>query len=253
MKNFSTRMGLAFLLSVMMGAVFLTAFGSRGLSAQQSMGPAAADDSVPPDVHPDTRARMGLATRSELTSPEDLAAWDHLLAMEPGFAHRENRAMGGTSIRMHIPVVADAYRTAWNDLLHKNDVDPKYMDLAILVACRETSVELEWVAHEKEVAKLDSPEIVEMLRYNREPKGLDEKQDAIVHFGREMFRNTKVSSATFERMQKDFGPRQTLAITLMMGYYANNAFLFRAYDQRLDKGTPRPFPDIVAREKKEKY
>ena len=41
-----------------------------------------------------------------------------------------------------------------------------------------------------------------------------------------------------------------LAIALMMGYYANNGFLFRAYDQRIDVGKKRPFPDVLATEAK---
>jgi hypothetical protein len=251
MKKVSVWLGGTFLLCIMMLAVFLAGVNSRNVFARQTSGVMDNADKLPPDVHPDTRSRMNLASRDEFTSDEDKQAYDHLLTVEPRFKERGNRALGGTGTRLHIPVVADAYRTAWNNLRDKSGVDPKYMELAVLVACRETNAELEWVSHADTVAKLDSPDIVEIIRNNRDPKGLEEKQETIIRYGREMFRGPKVSSSTFAKMEKDFGQKGTLAMTLMMGYYAGNGFLFRAYDQHIDVGKQRPFPDVIAMGKKQ--
>jgi hypothetical protein len=248
-KKTSVWLGWTFLLCVTMVAVFLAGVNSRKVYARQTSAAKENAEKLPPDVRPDTLSRMPRATRDEFTTDEDKQAFDHLMTVEPNFAKPSTGSLGGTATRLHLPVVADAYRIAWNNLRDKSGVDEKYMELAVLVACRETNVEHEWFSHVDAVAKLDSPEIVEIVRNNREPKGLEEKQETIIRFGREMFRGPKVSSSTFAKMQKNFGQRGTLAMTLMMGYYAGNGFLFHAYDQHIDLGKERPFPDVIALEK----
>ena len=83
------------------------------------------------------------------------------------------------------------------------------------------------------------------------PKALAEKDAAVlIQFGRELFRQPKVSSKTFADMERLFGRRGTLALTLVMAHYADNGMLYRVYDQRLAPGEKRPFPDVLAREAK---
>jgi len=249
MKRIKPTVLVALSLTLFTTFILFMTTGSRTAMARQDSG-AKSMEKLPPDVHPETLSRMPQASKDELTTEEDKQAWDHLISVEPRFGKPTTGALGGTGTRLHIPVVADAYRTAWNNLRDQNGVDRKYMELATLVACRETNLELEWVAHEEPTAKLNSQAVVEIIRNREEPKGLEDKQIAVIKFGREMFRQPKVSSATFADMERLFGRRGTLAIALMMGYYANNGFLFRAYDQRIDVGKKRPFPDVLAMEAK---
>lgn len=243
-------MNLFLVTSLLLSVVFFTS-GARKALPRQDSGAAQSVEKLPADIHSETLSRMPQAHKDEFTTDEDKQAYDHLISVEPRFGKPANGALGGTGTRLHLPVVADAYRTAWNDLRDKSGVEQKYMELATIVACRETNLELEWVAHQDITAKLNSPAVVEIVRNKQEPKGLEDKQRIIIQFGREMFEQPKVSSATFASMEKQFGQRGTLAIALMMGYYANNAFLFRAYDQRLDVGKKHPFPDVqTAREQK---
>jgi 4-carboxymuconolactone decarboxylase len=232
------------LVTLLLLSVVMFTSGERRVLARQDSGAVQMAGKLPPDIHPETLSRMPQAHRDEFTSDEDKQAYDHLISVESRFGKPSNGALGGTGTRLHLPVVADAYRTAWNNLRDKSGVEQKYMELATIVACRETNLDLEWVAHQDITAKLNSPEVVEIVRNKKDPKGLEEKQRIIIEFGREMFERPKVSSATFANMEKSFGQRGTLAIALMMGYYANNAFLFRAYDQRMDPGKENPFPDV---------
>jgi hypothetical protein len=258
MKRIKTALLVALSLTLFMTSIFFVTTGPRTAVARQDSGAKQNMEKLPPDIHPETLTRMPQASRDEFTTDEDKRAYDHLVSVEPRFGKPTTGALGGTGTRLHIPVVADAYRTAWYNLRDQNGVDPKYMELATLLASRETNLELEWVAHEELAAKLNSREVVEIVR-NKVPldsildsrgeaKGLEDKQVAIIRFGREMFRSPRVTSRAFADMERLFGRRGTLAIALMMGYYANNAFLFRAYDQRLDVGKKRPFPDVLAME-----
>jgi hypothetical protein len=233
-------------LGTMMTLAFLAGFGFRGALAQQSSGGGQTTAKLPPDIRPETLTRMPQATRDEFTAEEDREAFDHLVAAEPRFAKPSKGAMGGTGTRLHIPVVADAYRIALNHLREKCGLDLKYQELAVLVASRESNNEYEWSAHEKLSAKVLPRDIVEIVRNKQDAKGLGEKEETIIRFGREMHRDIRVSSKTFADMERLFGRRGTLAIALIMGYYENNALLFRAYDQRLNPSDKRPFPDVVA-------
>jgi hypothetical protein len=240
-------------LVTMMALAFEGTFGGRKSLAQE---PSRADQSAetfPPDINLESRSRMPRTTRDELTTEEDKQAYDHLVALAPGFGQPPvNGKFGGTETRLLIPPVADAYRTALTYLWTKSELDQKYVDLAIMVAARETNGEPEWVDWEDRAVKLNSREAIEIIRNKRDAKGLGEKEQTLIEFGREMFRGPKVSSKTFAHMERLFGKRGTLAVALIMGYYSNNSLLFRVYDQHLAKGLKRPFPDVLAMEAKEK-
>jgi hypothetical protein len=238
-------------LSMIMALPFEGTFDARKSLAQ---GPSPADQSVekfPADINVESRSRMPRATRDEFTSEEDKQAYDHVVTLQPNFGKPPvNGKFGGTETRLHIPVVADAYRTALTHLWTEKELDQKYVDLAIMVAARETNGEPEWVDWEDRAVKLNSREAIEIIRNKQDTKGLGEKEQTLIEFGREIFRDPKVSSKTFADMERLFGRRGTLAIACIMGYYANNSLLFRVYDQHLAKGLKRPFPDVLAMEAK---
>lgn len=245
--------------SIMVAAAFVGGYYTRTALAQSR--PMLDTEKLPSDIHPETLARMGWATRDEFTTPEDLAAYDHAVALMPQLAKHSYTeptktctevvsCIDGNGIRLHIPVVHTAYRDIIQNLNQKNGLAGRYVQLATLVSCRENDVEPDWLNHEQNSVKVLPREIVEIVRNNKDTTGLDEKDAVLIRFGRELFRQPKVSSKTFADMEQLFGTRGTLAITLIMAHYNDNAILYRTYDQRLGPEDPRPFPDIVAKEAK---
>ena len=228
----------------------LVGVGSRSSLAGQTPAREQAAEKLPPDVRPETLSRMPQAKRDQFTADEDKQAYDHLVGAEPRYAQPSNGALAATGTRLHIPVVADAYRTALQYLRSKSGVDPKYQELAVMVASREVDGEEPWNSHEEGAVKLNSRKLIEIIRNKQEAKGFGEREDTIIQFGREMFRQSRVSSQTFAHMEQLFGRKGTLAIVLLMGHYAENALLYRAYDQHMDAGLKRPFPDVLAKEAK---
>ena len=83
-----------------------------------------------------------------------------------------------------------------------------------------------------------------------------EKDQVLIEYGREIFEQPKVSSKTFADMERLFGRRGTLAMTLIMAHYTDNSILYRAYDQQIAPvefgAGSRPFPDVLAREAKQR-
>jgi hypothetical protein len=230
---------------------FIGGYFTRTALAQQESDTAPSVDKLPPDVHPETFARIGWPTRDEFTTPEDLAAYDRAVAAAPQYAKPANGMIEGNGIRLHIPIVHIAYRDTVQNLNQKNGLDPHYSQLATLIGCRENNEELDWLNHEKQSAGKTLPrEVIEVVRNNKDTKGLDEKDQVLIEFGREIFRQPKVSSKTYADMERLFGKRGTLAMTLLMAHYTDDAILYRVYDQHLLPGTKRPFPDVLAREAK---
>jgi len=235
-------------MSVVAVLASICGYSARMAVAQQNVGSSQSAEKLPPDVHPETLARISWATRDEFAKPEDQAAFDRAIAAAPMYANPKNGEIAGNGMRLHIPIVHIAYRDTIQNLNRDNGLDPRYSQLATLVACRETNEEYDWVEHERNSEKVLPRNIVEIIRNKQDTKGLEEKDALVIQFGRELYHQPKVSSRTYADMVRLFGQRGTLAITLIMAHYTDNAMLYRAFDQHLDPSKKRPFPDVVALE-----
>jgi 4-carboxymuconolactone decarboxylase len=239
-----------------MALAFAGGFGARSAFAQQSSGAGQGARKLPPDVHPESLSRMPWATRDELSTDEEKQAFDRVVAAEPRMISGKG-PLGGTATRLHTPVVAENYRNAYSWLRERSGLEPRYFELAVLIATRENDEEYEWVGHEKSSEKVLPRETLEVVRNKKDTKGLEEKDATLIQFGRELYHQRKVSSKTFADMERLFGRKGTLVITLVMGYYTSNALIMHAYDQhqdesRLGPGTKTPFPDLAASESKKR-
>jgi hypothetical protein len=245
-----TVVALAMLMTVLAfgaGYGYRSAFAQPIPSAQQAAG------KLDPGLNPDTFSRAPLPSRDEFTTQQDLEAFDRANAaapqlVKPGYSDPGNR------LRLHIPIVHIAYRDTIQNLNQKNGLEPHYSQLATLVACRENNEEYDWINHEKQVVKgnLIPSEVIDVVRNKKDTKGLDEKDAVLIQFGREVFHQPKVSLKLFNDMERLFGRRQVLAMTLIMAHYTDNSILYRVYDQRTDPADKRPFPDVLAAEAKQK-
>ncbi len=79
----------------------------------------------------------------------------------------------------------------------------------MLIGARECDDEQDWNNHVKLSEKSLPRETVEVLKDRKDTKGLDEKDAAMIQFGREMFQQRNVSSKTFADMERLFGRRRT--------------------------------------------
>jgi hypothetical protein len=220
-----------------MMSVFIVLGGFSSRNAWSQTSPGASAEKLPPDVDPNTLSRMPRAKRSDFTAEDELKAFDEVMSMESRFA-AQTGAIGGTLTRVQLPTVGLKYRDLLNEMQAKCGIEKQYRELTIIVASRESKNATEWVAHAKNVPS----NLVDIVRNNKDVSGLDEKEATLIRFGREMARDPRVSSKTFADMERLFGRRSTLAITLINSYYAASAMLFRTYDQHLNPGVPYPFP-----------
>jgi hypothetical protein len=221
----------------LMAFAFLGGFGSGTFLAQESSGAGQSAEKLPPDVHPETLSRMARARRGDLATEDEKQAFDRVLALSP--TSNEWNVPGGwlgpAGIRMQIPELAEIYLKQIQTLHMKCGLEPKYQELAILVGTRESNNKSEFLDHESRdiTRKLLTPKVLEIIKKEQDTKGSDEKQALIIQFGRELFHQPKVSSKTFAEMERNFGRKGTLGISLLMCYYSSNGLLMRVYDTQL--------------------
>jgi 4-carboxymuconolactone decarboxylase len=120
------------------------------------------------------------------------------------------------------------------------------MALAVLVTAREHNQQYHWTLNEL-AARRDGldPAIIDIVRSRKPLGGVNEKEAAIVQFGRELFGQHYVTAETYARARQVFGQRDLSDFVVgLMAPHAREATLLTAFDQHLPSGqTPQlPIP-----------
>jgi 4-carboxymuconolactone decarboxylase len=97
----------------------------------------------------------------------------------------------------------------------------------------------EWTVHEPVALKEGlAPAIIDVIRHRTPLTGVPEREASIVQLGRELFRDRRVTSATFARALKQLGPRDLVDVCQFMGNYTRTAILLHAVDLHLPSDRP---------------
>ena len=80
------------------------------------------------------------------------------------------------------------------------------------------------------------PDLIDIVRHRQPLKGIDEKDAALIAFGRELFGDHNVSAETYARVARAFGERDLVDIVGLMGAHAADAAVLAAFDQHLPEG-----------------
>jgi 4-carboxymuconolactone decarboxylase len=188
--------------------------------------------SLPADLDPDSRARLPYLQRKDMDE-KTLPIFDTL----PGLG-KDGVLKGPLAFAAYNPGVAKALFDLHNTAVG-GTLTPRVRELAIMVACRETNYNLEWNGHEATALKngVDA-KVLDVIRKKGALTGLDEKDVAIIRFGRQMFTDKKVDSATFAKIVELFGKRGAMDMVAVMNTYAVSGFFGIAVDEHAAPGKP---------------
>ena len=181
---------------------------------------AAGQGTLPKDIYPETGNRF------------------------PAIKRVEPDAFGPGAIRLYSPPVAESM-TAVNDYLRrKSGLDPRMVELAILVTAREMDCEYVWTSHEPAAQKAGLEQaIIDTVKFRRPLTTLGEKEAVIVQLGRDSIARHKVGSDTFAHAVKLFGNQGVVNIVSLMGDYAATTMLLNVADQHV-RPTDKPLLPI---------
>ncbi len=194
-----------------------------------------AQSKLPADLDPLSRARLPYLKKSAIDAPSQKA-------LEP-FVGKDGTLRGPLAFAAYNPAVAQALLDLHNAAVTGGTLDPRTRELAILVACRETSYNLEWNAHQAIGAKagLDA-KLIDVVRFKRGLAGLNEKDATVIRFGRQLFHDKKVDSATFGKAVEFWGKRGTMDMVAVMSTYAVSGYFAIAVDEH----SPEDKPELPA-------
>lgn len=192
-------------------------------------------ETLPADVDPESLSRLPALRREDLDA-EGQAAWDFVVGTGP------RPLTGPAAVSMHSPKVAEAFQMLNQYLRNGSTLEPRDFEVAILQAAWEFEQAYEWSAHEGAARRLMIPDnVIDTIKFDREPEGLGAKDTAIIRFARALLRDHEVSSGLYAEIVGYFGQRGMVELATIMGDYVMVGFVLTAADQHL----PANFQDTL--------
>jgi 4-carboxymuconolactone decarboxylase len=183
---------------------------------------------LPPDINPVTLSRMPPVTRDDLDAESQklFDARTNPPAPGPG-------AMGGYS-----PRVAEGTGIMGRALGVPSGqnfpLGNRVYQLVVLITAREIDQQYEWSAHEPAGLRAGLEQsVIDVVKYDRDVKGLAEKDATLIAFLRTLMREHKVSSELWARQIGLFGKQRTVECLQLMGDYFMVGTMMNAADQHL--------------------
>ena len=135
--------------------------------------------------------------------------------------------------------VATALLDLHDGAVGKGTLNAHVRELAIMVACRETNYNLEWNGHEATALRSGvDAKVIDVIRKGGALTGIAEADATVIRFGRQLFTDRKVDSATFAKAVELFGQNGVMNIVAVMNTYAVSGFYVIAVDQHMPAGQP---------------
>jgi 4-carboxymuconolactone decarboxylase len=185
---------------------------------------------LPRDVHPDSLSRLPLVAREALDE-QGRRFYDAVVSPQ---SRTLVGLRGPSGIWLHSPRLAGHVRAVNQFLRYETGLDRRLTELAILVTARELGNQFEWTAHEPLALREGlEPRIIDVVKHRKPVARLGTREALIIRFGREVFRERKVSSETFARAVETFGREGVVNLAALMGNYAMTAVILDAVDQQL--------------------
>ena len=144
---------------------------------------------------------------------------------------------GPLAFATYNPAVGQALLDLHDAAVTGGTLDAHARELAILVACRATNYNLEWNGHEASGVRAGiDAKVIDVVRNNSLLTGLNEKDAAVIRFGRQLFNDKKVDSATFAKVVELWGKRGAMDMVAVMNTYAVSGFFAIAVDEHAAEG-----------------
>ena len=201
------------------------------LASAALAGAAQSAAKLPADLDPDSRARLPYLHRKDLDE-RGQKTYDTLPGRSP-----EGVLRGPLAFAAYNPGVAQALHELHDAAVQEGTLNAQVRELAILVACRETNYSLEWNGHEATALRAGvDQKVIDVIRQNGPLTGVNEADAAVIRFGRQLYTDRKVDSATFAKIVALYGQRGAMDMVAVMNTYAVSGFYGIAVDEHAQAG-----------------
>jgi len=195
------------------------------IGATVAAGQAPSSGTFPKDIYPETGNRFP-ALKREALNEAGKKLYDARGAVD---------AYGPGPMRLYSPSVAAPMTDVNEYLRRKSGLEPRLVELAILVTAREMDCAYVWTAHEPAAQKAGLPQaIIDTVKFRRPlTTTVGDKETVIIQLGRDSIGKHKVSSETFARAVKLFGNQGVVDLVALIGDYAATTILANVADQHV--------------------
>jgi 4-carboxymuconolactone decarboxylase len=140
---------------------------------------------------------------------------------------------GAVGIALYSPATAAGFARIERYLLTGSALGGRVAALLTLVTAREMNLAYQWSVREG-AARASGLEaaVIEVIRSNGPLEGLSRADALLIDFGRQLFRNRHVQSATFAALVDRLGRQGTFDAIMLLAYPAMAGVLERAVDQQ---------------------
>src|SRR5215471_348417 len=185
---------------------------------------------LPSDINPVTLSRFAPVTPSDLDAEGQKALAARTNPPNPGpgpgaagsYSPRTSEGRGLLGRALGVPSG------------EKFPAGTRIYQLVVLITAREIDQQYEWSAHEPAGLRAGLEQsVIDVVKYDRDVKGLAEKDATVIQFLRAVLREHKVSSELFAKQIQLFGRQNTVEIMQLMGDYFTVGSMMNAADQHL--------------------
>src|SRR5690606_1982493 len=145
------------------------------------------------------------------------------------------------------PATASALERIETYLLSESALSPRQRALLPLITARELSLAREWSVREDPALRAGlEPAVIDAVRRNLPVASLSADDALLVDFGRQLYRNRHVESATFAAVVAKLGRQGAFDAMMLLGYPAMTGLIDRALDRQPPAGwDPARLPRIA--------
>jgi 4-carboxymuconolactone decarboxylase len=148
------------MMRILLGSVMFVFF--TGLAGAQSQN-------LPKDIDPESLSRLPLVKRDSLDE-NGKRIYDYIRGR-----NETAPKTGPGGVSLHSPAAAEPIQML-NQALRKTVIGAKYFEISALIAAREFDQQYEWSGHEPGALRAGVDQaVIDAIKYNRDLKGLDDK------------------------------------------------------------------------------
>lgn len=152
--------------------------------------------------------------------PPDQYTTEQKQAADEFLAARKTAVFGPFEPLMHSPQLMSQTRAMGDYLRYKSAIGNTLSEFVILITAREWTQDYEWHVHYPIALKAGiKQEVADAIADGRRPSNMSEDEQIVYDFSIELYRNKRVSDATYERVQKRFGNQGVVDLTGINAYY----------------------------------
>ena len=150
-------------------------------------------------------------------------------------------------LTLHSPATAAGFGRIERYLLTESALSGRLAALLTLVTAREMSLPYEWSVREDaaRASRLETA-VVDVIRSNGPVERLSRADALLIDFGRQLFRNRHVQSATFAALVDRLGRQGAFDAIMLLAYPAMAGLLERAVEQQPSGANAARLPRIAS-------